>query len=116
MTYISIEEHLESMTGEVPQPWLIELGQMLRELQELDSALAASLAFDLSRDPATARALRELLHGSQVIEEVLSTSRLTTIQSQTIQQALAKISEKLLLLSAAESISGHRTPLAIKEK
>lgn len=36
------------MTEENNQGWLLELGQILRDLGDTDSALAASLAYDLS--------------------------------------------------------------------
>lgn len=99
MEHISVQEHLMVMTEEETQPWLLELGQMLRDLGDTDSALAASLAFDLSRNPTIAKGLKELIHGYQVIKEELSKDDLTTIQSQTVKNAIKSISTNLDQLS-----------------
>jgi hypothetical protein len=87
------------MTEEKTQPWLLELGQMLRDLGDTDSALAASLAYDLSRNPTIAQGLRELIHGYQIIEGELAKDDLTTIQSQTVKNAIKSISTNLVQLS-----------------
>ena len=105
MAHITIEEHLVSMTNEKPEPWLIELGQMLQELQDIDSALAASLAYDLSRIPKAAQALRELIHGYLVIKEELNQDNLTSIQNKSIKMAIDRISRDLHDLTIQHSKS-----------
>lgn len=99
MEHISVQEHLEVMTEEKTQPWLLELGQMLRDLGDTDSALAASLAYDLSRNPVIAQGLRELIHGYQVIQGELNKESLTSIQTQTVNNAIKSISTNLDQLS-----------------
>jgi len=99
MTHISVHEHLMVMTEEKTQPWLLELGQMLRDLGDTDSALAASLAYDLSRNPTIAQGLRELIHGYQIIKDELKKDALTSIQSQTVKNAIKNISTNLDQLS-----------------
>jgi hypothetical protein len=104
MEHISVQEHLVVMTEEKTQPWLIELGQMLRDLGDTDSALAASLAFDLSRNPTMAQGLRELIHGYEVIKEELNKDSLTSIQTQTVKNAIKSISANLDQLSNSSFI------------
>jgi hypothetical protein len=87
------------MTEEKTQPWLLELGQMLRDLGDTDSALAASLAYDLSRNPVIAQGLRELIHGYQVIKGELAKDGLTSIQTQTVKNTIKSISTNLDQLS-----------------
>ena len=99
MEHISVAEHLMVMTEEKSQPWLLELGQMLRDLGNTDNALAASLAYDLSRNPSTAQGLRELIHGYHIIKEELNKDSLTTIQTHTVKNAVKKISANLDHLS-----------------
>lgn len=99
MTHISVQEHLLVMTEEKTQPWLLELGQMLRDLGDTDSALAASLAYDLSRNPVIAQGLRELIHGYQVIKGELAKDGLTSIQTQTVKNTIKSISTNLDQLS-----------------
>jgi len=99
MEHISVQEHLVVMTEEKTQPWLIELGQMLRDLGDTDSALAASLAYDLSRNPTMAQGLRELIHGYGIIKEELNKDSLTSIQTQTVKNAIKSISANLDQLS-----------------
>jgi hypothetical protein len=99
MEHISVREHLLVMTEEKIQPWLLELGQMLRDLGDTDNALAASLAYDLSRNPTIAQGLRELIHGYQILKEELILNGLTTIQSQTVKNAIKSISTNLDNLS-----------------
>lgn len=99
MEHISVQEHLVVMTEEKSQPWLLELGQMLRDMGDTDNALAASLAYDLSRNPTTAQGLRELIHGYQIIKEELNKDSLTSIQAQTVRNAIKKISADLEHLS-----------------
>lgn len=99
MEHISVQEHLEVMTEEKPQPWLLELGQMLRDLGDTDSALAASLAYDLSRNPTIAQGLGELIHGYQIIKDELNKDGLTSIQAQTVKNALKNIGTNLDQLS-----------------
>lgn len=95
MAHITIEEHLASMTNEKPEPWLIELGQMLQELGNMDHALAASLAYDLSRVPRAARGLQDLLKGYLVIKEELTLGNLTSIQDKSIRMTIQRISRDL---------------------
>lgn len=99
MTLISVHEHLMVMTEEKTQPWLLELGQMLRDLGDTDSALAASRAYDLSRNPTIAQGLRELIHGYQIIKDELNKDALTSIQTQTVKNAIKNISTNLDQLS-----------------
>ena len=99
MEHISVREHLLVMTEEKTQPWLLELGQMLRDLGDTDNALAASLAYDLSRNSTIAQGLRELIHGYQILKEELIKDGLTTIQSQTVNNAIKSISANLDHLS-----------------
>lgn len=99
MEHISVQEHLVVMTEEKSQPWLLELGQMLRDMGDTDNALAASLAYDLSRNPTTAQGLRELIHGYQIIKEELNKDSLTSIQAQTVRNAIKKIGADLEHLS-----------------
>lgn len=99
MEHISVQEHLVVMTEEKSQPWLLELGQMLRDLGDTDNALAASLAYDLSRNPTTAQGLRELIHGYQIIKEELNKDSLTSIQAHTVKNAIKRISTNLNRLS-----------------
>ena len=99
MAHVSVGEHLAAMSEEKPQLWLLELGKLLQEIENTDNALAASLAFDLSRKPKTARALKELIHGYQIIKEELNRDSLTSIQTQTVKNALKRISTKLDHLS-----------------
>jgi hypothetical protein len=101
MTHISVHEHLMVMTEEETQPWLLELGQMLRDLGDTDSALAASLAYDLSRNPTIAQGLRELIHGYQIIKDELNKDSLTSIQTQTVKNAIKRISINLDHLSSS---------------
>lgn len=99
MEHISVQEHLLVMTEEITQPWLLELGQMLRDLGDTDSALAASLAYDLSRNPTIAQGLRELIHGYLIIKDELNKDALTSIQSHTVKNAIKNISTNLDQLS-----------------
>jgi hypothetical protein len=99
MTHVSVGDHLAAMTEEKPLFWLIELGQMLQEIDAIDNALAASLAFDLSRNPTMAKALKELIDGYQIIKEELGKNSLTTIQDQTVRRVLNKIGINLDQLS-----------------
>ena len=101
MEHISVQEHLVVMTEEKSQPWLLELGQMLRDLGDTDNALAASLAYDLSRNPTTAQGLRELIHGYQIIKNELNKDSLTSIQTQTVKNAIKRISTNLDHLSSS---------------
>ena len=108
MEHISVREHLLVMTEEKNQPWLFELGQMLRDLGDTDNALAASLAYDLSRNPAIAQGLRELIHGYQILKEELIKNGLTTIQSQTVKNAIKNISANLDHLSNSSFVDSSR--------
>jgi hypothetical protein len=115
MEHISVAEHLESMHGEAPPSWLVELGDMLKTQDDLDSALAASLAYDLSRDPTTARALHRLFAGYQAIKTVLVSNRLTSIQAHTVLKTLRSVSMKLADLSSP-SFGFHSNVLSAAEK
>ena len=108
MEHISVQEHLMVMTEEKTQPWLLELGQMLRDLGDTDNALAASLAYDLSRNPTIAQGLRELIHGYQIIKEELGKDGLTTIQTQTVKNAIKSISTNLDQLSNSSFVDSSR--------
>jgi hypothetical protein len=72
MNNITVAEHLESMTEGTPPPWILELGEILQEIEELDSALAASMAYDLARDPDNARALHQLIQGYESLNSIRS--------------------------------------------
>ena len=104
MEHISVQEHLVVMTEEKSQPWLLELGQMLRDMGDTDNALAASLAYDLSRNSTPAQGLRELIHGYQIIKEELNKDSLTSIQAQTVKNAIKIISSDLEHLSNSSSM------------
>lgn len=104
MEEITVAEHLESMNGEAPLPWLVELGLMLQEIEELDSALAASLAYDLARKPKTAQGLRQLIQGYMSMGSVVNSRDLTSMQAHTIQKTLHSIGLALLDLSSSGDI------------
>jgi hypothetical protein len=99
MTHVSVGEHLTAMVDQQPEPWMIELGQMLQELANIDNALAASRVYDLSRQPNTAQSLKELISGYAVLKKELENGSLTLIQEQTVKRAIQKISENLEELS-----------------
>jgi len=101
MGHISVAEHLESMTEAAPPPWMVELGEMLREIEELDSALAASMAYDLARDPDNAQALHQLIQGYRSMSAILASNNLTSSQAHTILKTIHNIGMKLLDLSSA---------------
>lgn len=103
MTHISVGEHLSAMVDQQPQTWMVELGQMLQELSNTDNALAASLAYDLSRQPKTAQALKELISGYTILKIELQSGSLTLIQEQTVKLAIQKISENLEELSSSST-------------
>lgn len=103
MEHISVTEHLTSMTEATPPPWLIELGEMLEEIEGLDSALAASKAYDLARDPDTAQALHQLIQGCQSMNVIVASNKLTTMQSHTVHKTIQKIGMQLLALSGSNS-------------
>ncbi len=79
---ISVGEHLVVMTEEKTRPWLLEPGQIRGALWDTDNALAAFLAYALSRNLTTAQGFRELIHRYQIIHEGLNKDGLTTIQAQ----------------------------------
>ena len=108
MEHISVREHLAVMTEENTQPWLLELGQMLRDLGDTDSALAASLAYDLSRNPTIAQGLRELIRGYQIVKDELNKDALTSIQSQTVKNAIKSISTNLDQLSNSSFVESSK--------
>ncbi len=83
-----MQEHLTVMTEEKSQPWLLELGQMLRILGDTDNTLAASLAYDLSCNHLIAAGLRELIHGYQITKEEMNKDGLTTIQAWAVKNAI----------------------------
>ena len=95
MAHISVQEHLMVITEEKTQPWLLEPGQTLRDLGDTDCALAASLAYDLSRNHTTAQGLRELIYGYQIIKEEMNIDGLATIQSQTLNNTIKSINANL---------------------
>jgi hypothetical protein len=99
MEHITVAEHLESMTEVAPPPWMVELGEMLREIEELDSALAASMAYDLARDPENAQALHQLIQGYQSMSKIVASKSLTSMQEHTIRKTIQNIGMKLLALS-----------------
>jgi hypothetical protein len=99
MAHISVQEHLMAMTEEKTQPWLPELGQILRDLGDTDSALAASLAYDLSRNHTITQGLRELIYGYQIVKEEMNIDGLAIIQSQTVNNTIKSISTNLDQLS-----------------
>ena len=99
MDHITVAEHLESMTEVAPPPWMVELGEMLREMEEMDSALAASMAFDLARDPGNAQALHQLIQGCQSINSIMASKSLTSMQAHTIRKTIHNIGMRLLALS-----------------
>ena len=104
MTHVTVGEHLAAMTEEKPQYWLIQLGQMLQEIDVIDNALAASLAFDLSRNPTLAKALKELIDGYLIIKAELARDSLTSIQDQTVRRVLSKIGINLDHLSNSSAM------------
>ena len=104
MTHISVGEHLSAMVNQQPQSWMVELGQMLQELSNTDNALAASLAYDLSRNSNTALALKEIIHGYTILEQELLDGSLTHLQQQTVKSAIQKISENLEELSNSSAV------------
>lgn len=103
MDNITVAEHLESMQeGNAPR-WLVELGEMLQEMESVDSALAASMAYDLARGPKNAEALHQLIQGYLSMSSILASNDLTSMQAHTIQKTLATIGKKLLSLSTSPS-------------
>lgn len=105
MTHITINEHLDSMTKEKPEPWLVDLAQMLQELGNMDHALAASLAFDLSRNLRAAQGLRGLIQGYLVTKEELTEGNLTSIQDNSIRMTIQRLSSNLHDLAILNSQS-----------
>lgn len=99
MKQFSIEEHLESMLGDKPETWLVDLASMLQELGDLDSALAASRAFDLSRNKSAAQGLKDLISGYHTISQELKNSKLTNNQIHTIQSSLHTLGRNIMGLS-----------------
>ncbi len=76
------------------------LGKLLQELGDLDHALAASQAFDLSRNLLTAQGLKELIQGYHTIQQELTNNRtLTNNQLHTIQIALRTLGQNISKLS-----------------
>lgn len=115
MKKITVAEHLETMNGETPLPWLVELGLMLQEIEGIDSALAASLAYDLARKPKPARALHQLIQGWMSMGSVLNSPDLTPMQAHTIQKTIRRIGSALLDLSSPPD-SFHSNALYAAEK
>ena len=99
MDHITVAEHLESMTENTPPPWLVELGVMLQEIDNIDSALAASMAYDLARNSANAQALHQLIQGYESMSSIVDSNGLTSMQTHTIQKTIHRIGMKLLALS-----------------
>lgn len=103
MEYITVAEHLESMTEVAPPHWMVELGDMLREIEGLDSALAASMAYDLARDPDNAQALHQLIQGYKSMSALVASNSLTSMQEHTIRKTIQTVGLKLLNLSDPKS-------------
>ena len=99
MEHITVAEHLESMTDVAPPTWMVELGEMLRDIEELDSALAASMAYDLARDPDNAQGLHQLIQGYQSMSKIVASNKLTSMQDHTIRKTIQNIGKKLLSLA-----------------
>lgn len=102
MNRTTVAEHLERMQEGNSPAWLIELGEMLQEIEGLDSALAASLVYDLVRDQKTAQGFHQLIQGYQTVKAVLSSHFLTSIQTGTVKKTLEKIARDLLTLSSSK--------------
>lgn len=83
------------MTEEKNQPWLLVPGQILHDLGDTDNALAASLAYDLSRNHTIAQDLRELIRGYQIIKEEQGKDGHKIIQTRTVKNAIKSISTNL---------------------
>ncbi len=99
MAQITIEEHLASMLKTSPETWLVDLASMLQELGDLDSALAASRAFDLSRNNSAAQGLKNLVDGYHTISQELKGTNLTNNQIHTIQITLHALGRNIMKLS-----------------
>lgn len=95
MKQFTIEEHLESMLGASPEMWLVELAGLLQELGDLDHALAASQAYDLSRNLVAAQGLRDLIQGYHTIGQELEGKKLTLNQQHTIRTALHALGQNI---------------------
>jgi len=109
MEHITVAEHLESMQeGEAPS-WLVELANMLQEIEGLDSALAASMAYDLARDPENARALHQLIQGCASMRSILTANDLTSMQAHTVQKTIYRLGMNLLALSSSDLQTGFQT-------
>lgn len=103
MAQFTIKEHLASMLKTSPETWLVDLASMLQELGDLDSALAASRAFDLSRNNSAAQGLKELITGYHTISQELNGASLTLNQQHTIQITLHALGRNILKLSKQQA-------------
>ena len=99
MKQFTIEEHLESMLEASPETWLVELAKLLQELGDLDHALAASQAFDLSRNLLAAQGLKELIQGYHTIQHELKGNKLTLNQQHTIRISLHALGQNIIKLA-----------------
>ena len=99
MKQFTIEEHLESMLEASPETWLVELAKLLQELGDLDHALAASRAFDLSRNLLAAQGLKELIQGYHTIQHELKGNKLTLNQQHTIRISLHALGQNIIKLA-----------------
>ena len=77
----SVYDHLITMDISI-QDWVVQLGKLLQETQNLDTAMAASRAMDLSKQEDIATAIKALIEGWPLLKEVIAVEslKLTTNQ------------------------------------
>jgi hypothetical protein len=116
MAQFTIKEHLASMLQTSPEAWLIDLATMLQELGDIDSALAASRAYDLSRNHEAAHGLKDLLQGYHTIQQELAENNLTLNQRHTVQTTLHALGQTIMKLAQQQGIKAIKPNPTNKEK
>ena len=116
MAQFTIKEHLASMLQTSPEDWLIDLASMLQELGDIDNALAASRAFDLSRNQSAAQGLIELSQGYHTVQQELIGDLLTLNQRHTIQTTLQALGQNIKELAQQQGNQAINPNSINKEK
>jgi hypothetical protein len=84
----TVREHLNTI--EDAPDWVVSLGEMIQQLDNCSSAIAAARAKDLGRLGEIGRALEEIMHGWQVLRGV-DFNKLTPMQRESIQLVIHNI-------------------------
>jgi hypothetical protein len=84
----TVQEHLNAM--EDGPAWVVSLGEMIQQLEDCSSAIAAARAKDLGRLGEIGRALEQILCGWQVLRGV-NFDKLTAMQRESIQLVVHNI-------------------------